>query len=129
MLSHIAVGYYRGSTENTRFDPKGSQNNKNYLKRSSNDGERCNPKLKNFEIIIIISLLAYRYIWDRLAWYRKAVGYYRTAVGYYRVIAQKILESKSSHQELLKTQNFIGIGPITVENDKNKNRINFGLQK
>ena len=62
---------------------------------------------------------------DRLAWYLRAVGYYRTAVGYYRVIAQKILVSKSSHQELLKTQNFIGIGPITVENDKNKNLIIF----
>ena len=43
-------------------------------------------------------------------------------VGYYRVIAQKVLQSKSLHQDLLKTPKNIKIGPITVENDKNEKR-------
>ena len=34
--------------------------------------------------------------------YLATIGYYRTAVGYYRVIAQKVLKSKSPHQDLLK---------------------------
>ena len=67
--------------------------------------------------------------WDNLAWYRRAVGCYRTAVGYYRVIAQKTLESKSSHQNLLKTQKIIEIGPITAENDKNEKMIKHFEQK
>ena len=67
--------------------------------------------------------------WDRLAWYRGAVGYYRTAVGYYRVIAQKVLKSKSSHQDLPKTQKNIEIGPKTAENDKNEKRLIFLSRK
>ena len=62
---------------------------------------------------------------NRLAWYRRAVGYYRTAVGYCRVIAQKILQSKNTTQDLLKTQKIVQIGPITVENDKNEKRTIF----
>ena len=40
------------------------------------------------------------------------------AVGYYRVIAQKVLQSKSLHQDLLKTPKNIKMGPIIMENDK-----------
>ena len=78
------------------------------------------------DVILIIRILSYfaAYLhWDNLAWYRRAVGCYRTAVGYYRVIAQKTLELKNSHQDLLKTQKITEIDPITAENDKNENRL------
>ena len=61
--------------------------------------------------------------------YLATIGYYRTAVGYHRVIAQKVLKSKSSHQDLLKTQKNIEIGPITVENVTNENRLIFFCRK
>ena len=57
--------------------------------------------------------------------YLATVGYYPTAVGYYRVIAQKRLELKNSHQDLLKTPKMIKIGSITVENDKNEKSLNI----
>ena len=80
--------------------------------------------LYEFGLNYHISLLTC--IGDHLVWYRRTVGCYRTAVGYYRVIAQKTRESKSSHQDLLRTQKIIEIGPITAENDKNeKGRIFF----
>ena len=76
------------------------------------------------DVILILRILSFFAIGDRLAWYRR-VGYYRTAVGYYRVIAQKVLQSKSLHQDLLKTPNKNKIGPITVENDKNEKILSF----
>ena len=52
------------------------------------------------------------------------VDCYPTAVGYYRVIAQKILNMKNSHQDLLKATKMIKIGSITAENDKNEKSLN-----
>ena len=65
------------------------------------------------------------YIGDRLAWYRRAVGYYRTTVGYYRVIAKKVSKYDRSDQDLFKTPKNINIGPMTAENGKNDKSVNF----
>ena len=58
-----------------------------------------------------------------------AVDCYPTTVGYYRVIAQKMINMKNSHQDLLKTPKFVKIGSITVENDKNEKSLNIFQQK
>ena len=80
------------------------------------------------DVILILRILSFFAVdlhWGSPRLVSQTVGYYRTAVGYYRVIAQKVLESKSIHQDLLKTPKNIKIGPITVENDKNEKRKNF----
>ena len=77
------------------------------------------------DVILILRILSFFAVdlhWGSPRLVSQTVGYYRTAVGYYRVIAQKVLQSKSLHQDLLKTQKNIKIGPITVENDKNEKR-------
>ena len=80
-------------------------------------------------ILRILSFFAVDLHWGSPRLVSQTVGYYRTAVGYYRVIAQKVLKSKGSHQDLLKTQKNTAIDPITAENDKNENRLKFFLQK
>ena len=71
-------------------------------------------------ILIILSFFAVDLHWGSLRLVSQTVGYYRTAVGYYRVIAQEILQSKNTAQDLPKTPKNIKIGPITVENDKHE---------
>ena len=84
------------------------------------------------DVILILRILSFFAVdlhWGSPRLVSQTVGYYRTAVDYYRVIAQKILKSKSTHQNLIKTQKIIKIGPITAENDKNEKSLNFFLQK
>ena len=76
-------------------------------------------------ILRILSFFAVDLHWGSPRLVSQTVGYYRTAVGYYRVIAQKVLQSKSLHQDLLKTPKNIKIGPIIVENDTNEKRLFF----
>ena len=78
------------------------------------------------DVILILRILSFFAVdlhWGSPRLVSQTVGYYRTAVGYYRVIAQKVLKSKGSHQDLLKTQKNTAIDPITAENDKNENRL------
>ena len=75
------------------------------------------------DVILILRILSFFAVdlhWGSPRLVSQTVGYYRTAVGYYRVIAQKVLQSKSLHQDLLKTPKNIKIGPIIVENDQNE---------